>query len=452
MRIIIIGAGQVGQNIAARLAQEKKEVILIDQNASALENISEQLDVQVVEGSGSSPKVLEQAGIKDCGILLAVTDRDEINLVACTFANMLSPKTRKLARIRNDEYLDYKDVWTKDLSISMVINPEVEVVRSIYRIMRAPKAVEINEFADGRIKLPVFLVEGDSLLDNVDLMKVRERIGVEDVVVAAIVRGEKLIIPSGRDKIIKDDLIYLACMDRDLDTISANLGGKSGKTKEVMIVGGGNIGFRLARFLEQKAFNVKLLEKNKDLCRLHSEKLDKTIVINGDGTDQNILKEENVKDMDLVVTLTEDDETNILSSLLSQKMGAAMTITRVNKQEYIPLVRTIGLKHIVSPRIAAVNTILNQIRKGSIISAVAIREDVDVMEALINGDESLVNKRIKEFNLPEDVLILAVLRGSEVILPDGETMIKPGDRITVLSSRKSIDRLEKALTAKLEYY
>jgi len=452
MRVIIIGAGQVGLNIAARLAQEKKDVVIVDRDSRALEMISEKMDVQVMEGSGSSPEILKKAGIMDSDILLAVTDSDETNLVACTFANMLSPKTTKLARIRNDEYLNFEEIWAKDLGISMVINPEVEVVRAIYRVMRAPEAVEINDFAQGRIKLLGILVDEKSVLCDLNLSQVRDRLKIQEVVVAAIVRGEKLIIPSGKDNITKGDLVYIACRDNDLEQISRNLGAKSSSTKNIMIIGGGNIGFRLAKFLENKSFNIKLLDRNRNLCRELSEKLQNTVVINGDGTDQNILNEENVKDMDLVVTLTEDDETNILSSLLVQKLGAAMTITRINKPAYTPLVRTIGLKHIVSPRLAAVNTILNQIRKGSIISAVAIREDVDVMEAFINNGQGVANKKISEMALPEGVLILAILRDKEVILPSGDTVLKSGDRITVLSSSKCIAALEKNLTARLECF
>lgn len=451
MRIIIIGAGQVGLNIAARLAQEKKDVVIIDRDESKLELASEQLDIQTIEGSGSSPEILEKAGIKDAGLMMAVTDSDETNLVACTFANMLSPETTKLARIRNDEYLKFEKVWTRDLGISMVINPEIEVVRTIYRVMRAPEAVEVNDFARGRIKLLGIMVDEESVLRDVELMNVRERLEFDELIVAAIVRKEKLIIPSGKDHFRKGDLAYIVCRDKDLEKIARSLGVKFNSTKDIMIIGGGNIGFRLARFLEQKAFNIKLLERDPKLCKTLSENLDKTLVINGDGTDQAILNEENVADMDLVVTVTEDDETNILSSLLAQKLGAKMSITRTNKSEYIPLVRTIGLKHIVSPRLSAVNTILNQVRKGSIISAVAIREDVDVMEAVIQGKEDVADKMIKDLNLPDGALILAIIRDSEVILPTGDTVIKAGDRVTVLSSRQSVERLEKALTGSLEY-
>lgn len=452
MRVIVIGAGQVGLNIASRLAQEKKEVVIIDQDSKALEMVSEHMDVQVMEGSGSSPAVLENAGIKDCKILLAVTDSDETNLVACTFANMLSPKTTKLARIRNDEYLNYQDVWARDLGISMVINPEVEVVKTIYRIIQAPGAVEINDFAQGKIKLPAILVGDKSPLVNIQLTKVRDVLGLEEVVVAAIVRAEKLIIPSGTDQIAEKDLVYLVCKDKDLDKVSRSLGVKTGTTKNIMIIGGGNIGYRLAGFLEKKGYTVKLLDKDLKICSSLSEKLEKTIVINGDGTDINILEEENVGNMDLVITLTKDDETNILTSLLAQKSGVDMTITRINKPQYTPLARSIGLRHIISPRLSAVNTILNQVRKGSVISAVAIREDVDVIEAVINSGQNVADKQIKDIKLPQGILILAILRGDKAILPSGDTVLKSGDRVTVLCSRQSIEELEKIMTTRPEFH
>ncbi|MFW5730358.1 MAG: Trk system potassium transporter TrkA [Desulfonatronovibrionaceae bacterium] len=452
MRIIIIGAGHVGLNIAGRLAQEKKDVVLVDRNEKPLIQAAEQLDVQTLEGSGSSPEVLKKAGVTEASILMAVTDSDETNLIACAFANLLSPGTLKLARIRNDEYFNFQELWTENLGISMVINPEIEVVQSIYRIMRAPGAVEVNDFADGRIKLMGVMVEKDSVLENVSLMDVRDRLEIEDLIVAAIVRSEKLIIPTGTDRFRNADLAYIACRDKDLEKVADSLGARFNLIRKIMVIGGGNIGFRLAEFLEKRAFTVKLLDINEKNCRTNSEKLDKTLVIHGDGTNQDILLEENIKDMDLVATLTKDDETNILSSLLARKLGAGMTITRINKPEYTQLVRTIGLKHIVSPRLSAVNSILNHVRKGSIISAVAIREDIDVMEAVIKNQGKIAGKSIKDLDLPQGSLVLAILRNQEAIIPSGDTVIRSGDRITLLASRQCIDRLEKSLTAKMEYF
>ncbi len=442
----------MGLNIAGRLAQEKKDVVLVDRNEKPLIQAAEQLDVQTLEGSGSSPEVLKKAGVTEASILMAVTDSDETNLIACAFANLLSPGTLKLARIRNDEYFNFQELWTENLGISMVINPEIEVVQSIYRIMRAPGAVEVNDFADGRIKLMGVMVEKDSVLENVSLMDVRDRLEIEDLIVAAIVRSEKLIIPTGTDRFRNADLAYIACRDKDLEKVADSLGARFNLIRKIMVIGGGNIGFRLAEFLEKRAFTVKLLDINEKNCRTNSEKLDKTLVIHGDGTNQDILLEENIKDMDLVATLTKDDETNILSSLLARKLGAGMTITRINKPEYTQLVRTIGLKHIVSPRLSAVNSILNHVRKGSIISAVAIREDIDVMEAVIKNQGKIAGKSIKDLDLPQGSLVLAILRNQEAIIPSGDTVIRSGDRITLLASRQCIDRLEKSLTAKMEYF
>jgi trk system potassium uptake protein TrkA len=452
MKIVIIGAGQVGFYIAQRLSTEDKEVVVVDKNPEVLEHISNHMDVQTLEGSGSSPRVLEEAGIKQANILLAVTDSDETNLVACTFANILAPGITKLARIRNEEYLQYRDKWASDLSVSMVINPEVEVVRTIVRMMGMPGAVEINEFGKGRVKLVGMWVDKGTLLDGLQLYDLREKTGVDNVLLAAIVREDNLIIPSGEDRVLPGDLVYLACEDKDLKRISRLAGGAKKGKKDVLIVGGGNIGLRLARVLEKKGANVKLLENSIEVCKHLAEDLDRTTVLTGDGTDREVLEEENVGGMDLVVTLTGDEESNILSSLLASKMGAKMTITRINKMEYMPLVRTIGLKHIVNPRLSAVNTILNQVRRGSIVSSVALEKDAEAMEAVIEKGMEVAGKRIMDLPFPSQALVLAIMRREKVIVPSGETRLEAGDRIIIICTRKSIPAVEKKLTLKLEYY
>lgn len=452
MKIVVVGAGQVGFYIAQRLSSEDKEVLVIDKNPKVLEQIANHIDVQTLEGSGSSPKVLEEAGIKDADILLAVTDSDEINLVACTFANILAPGITKVARIRNDEYLEYREKWAADLSVSMVINPEVEVVRTIVRMMGMPGAVEVNEFGKGRVKLVGMWVDKGTALDGLQLYDLRARPGMENVLLAAIIREDNLIIPSGEDRVVPGDLVYLVCEDKDLDKVTKLTGGGKKVKKDVLIVGGGKIGVRLAKALEKKGVNVKLLENSSHACGLIAEELDRTTILTGDGTDREVLEEENVGGMDLVVTLTGDEESNILSSLLASKMGAKMTITRINKMEYMPLVRTIGLKHIVNPRISAVNTILNQVRRGSIVSSVAIEKDAEAMEAVIEKGMEIAGKKIVDLPFPRQALVLAIMRQDKVIVPSGEDRLEAGDRIIIICTRKSIPAVEKKLTIKLDYY
>ncbi|MFP4072188.1 MAG: Trk system potassium transporter TrkA [Desulfovibrionales bacterium] len=453
MRVIIVGAGEVGSHLADKLAQENKEVVIIDLNPGVLDKISEQMDVQTIVGSGSSPGILEQAGIKDADILLAVTDSDEINLIACTFANILKPGITKLARIRNDEYTRFREAFSREmLGIELVINPEVEVVRTIQRLMGAPDAVDVSEFAEGKVRLIGIWVREQSVLAGTRLTRIREKVGTTRLIIGAIVRNEELIIPTGEDVVQAGDLIYFVCQEKDQDEILRSFGGRPKAMKNVLIIGGGNIGFRLARELEKGEFHTKLIETDLARCEFLSEALEKTVILQGDGTDQSLLKEENIHAMDVAVTVTGDEETNILCSLLAKSMDAGMTITRINNFAYFPLVRTIGIEHTVSPRQSAVNAILHHVRRGRVISAVSIKEEAEVLEAVALENSEVVDKPVKDIDFPRGAVILCIIRKEEVVIPTGLSVIHPLDRIIILAKQKAISAVEKALMVKLEKF
>ena len=453
LKVIIIGAGEVGFHIAQRLALEGKDVVVVDNKPESLHRLTEFMDVQTVSGSGASPKILDQAGIAGADVLLAVTDSDEINIIACFFANVLSPDTLKLARIRNEEYTLYQDALSKDmLDISMVINPEVEVVKNIDRLITVPGALEYNEFAGGKIKMVAMRVmEGH--LSGTSLPELRVKMGVPRFIVAAIVREEQLIVPSGRDELRTDDIVYFVCEEKDLGMVREYFGYGHESVNSVLIIGGGNIGHRLANLLESKGYHTKIIDRDEARCSFLAEKLNKTIVLKGDGTDREVLAEENVDMMDVVVSLTGDEETNILSSLLARSMGAKKTITRINKAAYLPLVSAIGIEHSVSPRLSAVNSILQYVRGGSIISSVSIKgEMAEAMEAIAQENSDIVGKPLMDLNFPKGALLLCIIRGREVIIPTGDTEIHPLDKIIILSTSKAVSDVENALKTKLEYY
>ena len=384
LKVVIVGAGEVGFHIAERLSAENKQVVIIDTQADALKRVTEYLDVQSVLGSGSSPVTLDQAGVGDCDILLAVTDSDETNIIACLFANVLAPEALKLARIRNEEYLLYKEALSKDiLKIGMVINPEMEAIRTIERLISVPGAVDYGEFVGGKIKMVGIRIDaGQCELVGGPITSLRRHIDPE-VIIAAIIRGEKLIIPSGQDMLLDGDLIYFVCEDRDLQKVLRAFGFPSALARNVMIIGGGNLGYRLASLFERKAFHSKLVDRNEMRCEFLAQNLNRVIVLKGDGTDQDFLEDENVGDMDVVVSVTGDEETNVLSSLLAKNLGARKTITRINKVGYLPLLRAVGIEHSVSPRLSAINSILQYVRRGRIINTVSIQgEDAEVLEAI----------------------------------------------------------------------
>ncbi|TVM15868.1 Trk system potassium transporter TrkA [Oceanidesulfovibrio indonesiensis] len=450
--IVIVGAGEVGFHIAKRLASENKQVVVVDQNPAALRRLADTVDVQIIEGSASSPKVLDEAGVTDADIFLAVTDRDEINIVACFFANILNPDAVKLARIRNDEYSLYRDALTGDtLNISMVINPEVEIIKTIERMVTVPGAVEYSEFVGGKVKL-VGLRLKERRFTGMNLMRLREEMGDVRVIIGAILRNERLIIPTGRDTVEEGDLLYVVSEDKDIPEICRAFGCEHMGIRDVLIIGGGNIGFKLATLFERKGYHVKLVDKNEERCQFLAGVLNKTIVLNGDGTDQDFLLEENVAAMDLVVSLTGDEETNILSSLLAKNMGAKKTITRVNKAAYLPLVRAIGIEHSVSPRLSAVNSILHYVRKGSVLSTVSIKgEEAEALEAIALEKSGVVNKPLKDIDFPKGAIVLCLVRDEKVLVPTGETVIRPEDRIIILALRHAVSKVEDALAVKLEY-
>jgi len=452
VKVIIIGAGEVGFHIAKRLAAEAKEVVVVDNSPRALKRISEGVDVQTIEGSGSNPAVLEDAGIRDADIMLAVTDSDEINIVACTFAAALAPGVVTLARIRKDEYLHFQDGRALGmLGIAKAINPDVEVVRAIERLIEIPGAEEINDFAGGRIKFVGYRVAGGPVV-GVTMINIRTVLGVPDVIIAAIVREDQLIIPSGTDVIQSGDLVYFVCFADNVQLVMQRMGCPMRQVRNAMIIGGGDIGLRLARSLEGR-LHVKLVESDPDRCQELAQELHKTLVLLGDGRDQDLLTEENIHEMDMAISLTGDEETNILTSLLCRRLGAAKAVTRINKFAYFNLVRAVGIEQIVSPRLAAVNSILQYMRKGKVLSAASIKGDeAEALEAVALAHSDIVGKAIRDLNLPRGALILSIQRGEEVVFPTGDSVIEPDDRILILSTRRNIPRVEKRLTVKLEYF
>jgi trk system potassium uptake protein len=454
VKVLIVGAGEVGFHIANRIALENKDVVVIDKNPEAIRRISENLDVQVMVGSGSSPVVLEEAGIRDADIMLAVTNSDEINLVACLVTNMISPSTKKLVRLRAADYDDYHDAFRNSLPhIDTIINPEIEVVKTIDLLMSFPGAVDVGEFAQGRVYFIGVTLDKDSVLAGLKLSGLSSHIGEKRLLIAALIRGEKLIIPHGDDCLMAGDLVYfITKKDKVFETLKI-FGKHETPVQRAMIIGGGRVGYRLAQLLEQKNIYTKIIEKKADRCRLLADRLNKVVVLQGDGSDQDLLAEENIHDMDAVITLTNDEETNILASLLAKQMGARKTITRISKFSYFPLMSMIGIQQVVSPRLSAINSILQHIRRGKVLSAKSIKgEQAEVMEALALETSDIVGKPLKNISFPKGTLVTGIIRGDNITIPSGESIIEPGDRIIIFAQRSAIPRVEKILMVKLEYF
>lgn len=452
MKIIIVGAGEVGFHITQKLSEENHDVVLVDKDADQIKRISEHLDVQALLGSGTSPKILKEAGIRDADLLVAATDSDEVNLISCLLARSLNQYMVKVARVRNPEYLEEKELFSRHLlGIDHIINPESLMVENIQRLMQVTGASDVIDFVDGKVKLIAFTVSDTSPFAGRQLLSFK---GIEGrVLVGAVVRGDRVVIPSGQDTLEVNDLAYVVVRSDEVSNVLELFGIKDEGLRRVIIVGGGQIGSALASNLEQSRINVKVIERNKAKCEALSERLAKAVVINGDGTDQDLLREENVLDVDFLLALTADEENNILISLLAKALGAKKTITRVSKLSYIPLVSTIGIDTVVSPRLSAVRAILQHIRRGKIISVAPLKgEHAEALEVEALETSDMVNTPLAKVKFPRGSLVGAIVRNDEIIIPRGDSVIRPKDRLIIFALRQVIPKLEKLLTVKLEYF
>ncbi len=453
MKIIIIGAGEVGFHVASRLCAENKNVVIIDKNAAAVQSVSEQLDVQTLHGSGSNPTILEKAGLKQAEIMLAVTDSDETNLVACLVADLISPNTKKLARIREGAWDQYHNqFYHNPPHIDSIINPEIEVVKTIEKLLVVPGAVDVSEFEDGRIKFVGIVLDEKSKLCGVKLNDMVTVLDEPPPLIASLVRGDEVIIPTGQDRLQPNDLIYVVSKEASLANTLKLFDKHEEELKRVLIVGGGRIGYRLAKRLEEKSVHIKIIERDKSRCSVLAEDLNKTMVLCADGSDQKFLTSENIQDMNAVVTVTDDEETNILVSLLSKRLGVRKAITKVDRLSYFNLMSTMGIHRIVSPRLSAINSILQHVRRGKILSDITLKgEQAEVIEAVALETSHIVGKPLRNISFPKGALLVSIITNQEIIIPSGDSVVNPGDRIIIFAKRQAVPKIEKFLTVKLEF-
>ena len=452
MKINIVGAGEVGFHIAQRLSEESHDVVLIDKDPEKIQRISEHLDVQAYLGSGTSPQVLKDSGIIEADMLIAATDSDEVNLIACLLARNLNHYMLKVARVKNQEYLAEKELFSEDgLGIDHIINPQSAMVESILSLMRVPGAADVIDFVGGRVKLIAFKVPKDSPFTGRQLISFKELEG--RLLVGAIVKGNHVVIPRGQDRIEAEDLVYVVVRNDELESVLQRFDIKEESLRRVIIVGAGQTGRALASALDLTSISAKIIDKDTENCASLAEKLKRVIVINGDGTDKDLLQEENIGGADFMVAITGDEESNILMSILGKGLGARKTITRVSKLSYIPLISAIGIDTVVSPRLSAVRAILQYIRRGKIISVAPLKgEHAEAIEAEALETSDIVNVPLSKVKFPKGAIVGAIVRGDEIIIPRGESIIVPKDRLIIFSLQEVIPKLEKLLTVKLEYF
>jgi trk system potassium uptake protein TrkA len=443
MRILIVGAGEVGFQLAKVLSAENIDVVVIDKSKEKLKRISEELDVALAEGEGGSPSVLEEAGANQADMLLAVTNIDEANMIACLVAKVMFQIPRNVARIRNLEYFS-NEVLLNSLGINPAINPEIEAAKAVIRLIEVPFAADVEDFEYGKVKIVGFRIPSDSKLigkafKDLDLTKPK-------VLIGAIQRSDKIIIPSGNDTLKKDDIIFLPVSWENIDAVCNSIGGTMMPVKRIMIVGGGRIGFYVAKIMEERNLSVKIIEQDSERCKFLLKSLKKSVILNGDGSDQKLLEEENINDMDVFAAISNNEELNIMVSLLAKSRGVKKVITVVNKTDYLPLANNLGIEAVLSPRMITADTILKYVRSGNIRSLTTIAEGkAEIMEAEAKEGSILIGKTLREVELPQKTLIGAIIRNNNVIIPSGNDKIAANDKLIIFTLYDSIKQVEKLL-------
>jgi len=445
MRVIILGAGEVGYQIAKVLSFEPIEVVVIDKDTEKLKRITKDIDVAVIEGEGGSPSILEQADAHRTDILLAVTDKDETNMIACLLAKAMFGIPRKIARIRNPEYYNNeKLLGSANLDIDPAINPELELAQAVIRLLETPFASDIDEFEGGLVKVIGLKIPENSILIGKTLKNIR-KMTQEKFLIGLIVREDKALIPFGDCVLKTGDILYVPVKKEDVNKIIEFLGVSVKPVKNIMMLGGGKIAYYIASETEQR-LNVKIIEKNEERCKFLSKNLKKTIVLHADGTEQRVLLEENIGNMDIFIAVSNNDETNIMISLLAKKMGVKNSVAIVNKTDYMLMAHSLGLQAVLSPRLITASTILRYVRKANILSLTSIAETkAEIIEGRISKTSPLSGKTLDKAKTRAS-LIGAIIRGTKVIIPSGEDTILEDDKVIIFSLRESVREVEKILS------
>jgi trk system potassium uptake protein TrkA len=443
MKIVIIGAGEVGFFLAKRLSSEKHDLVIIDVDEERCAKAQEDLDLSVIHGDASSQSVLKEAGLESADMLIAASATDEVNILACMMASKLGVK-RKVARVRNPDYYSKSSILKpEDLGVDLFIHPEEEVIQEITRLLMRASATEVVEFENGKILMVGLKLDASCPNLNKPLKEIGSQEQRKNFRIIAVLKGERTIIPTGNDSFGKNDQIFVVTKRESLPEVLELTGKTDQKLERIMILGGGKIGRGLASELE-KQIDVTLIESNREKSVKIASELKRAAVFQADGTEIDTLAREGILNMDAFVAVTSDDETNIISCLLAKHLKIQKTIALVNKPTYLPLMPVIGIDSTVNTRISTASAILRFIRRGSILSVATFHGiDGEVIEFEIKKTNKTTGKPLMQLGLPEGVLIAAIVRGNEVFVPYGSSKIEYGDKVIVFALPKAIPAVEK---------
>jgi len=443
MKVLIVGAGEVGFHLAERLSEESQDVIVVDADPERAEFVQQQLDVMTVVGNGASLPILERAGVRGAEMLLAVTSRDEVNLVSCLAATRLDVR-HTIARISNPEYYARGSVLSREqLGIDLMINPERECAWETFQLLQSAAATDVAQFADGRVQLTGMVVKEGAPVAGRRLADLGQELRAARFVTAAIVRDGQTIIPKGEDCIQAGDQIFVLSPTSEVERIPPLVGYDRFTLRRVMIAGGSEEGEYLAQVLGEHGIECTVLDHDRRRCLELAENLPRALVLHADATDLELLEMEGVGGIDGFVASTSHDEINLLSSLLAKSVGAKKVVSLVHKFDYLPLVPKVGVDAAVSPRMSTVNAILRYVRRGRVTSVATLKGvDAEAIEFNVAVDSPIVGRPLREMHFPKGGIVGTVTRGEEIIIPTGDTIVHPGDAVIVFALPEAIPEIE----------
>lgn len=457
MKILILGAGQVGGTLAEHLASEQNDITLIDSNAERLRELQDKLDIGTVAGQASYPEILRKAGAEDTDLLIAVTNSDEINMVACQVAHTLFHIPKIISRIRSQSYIQRPELFNPDvIPIQVLISPEQLVTGYIKSLLQHPGTLQVLDFADGKIRLvAVKAVFGGPLVGH-ELQQLRQHMPNVDTRVAAIFRRDHAIQPTGETVIEAGDEVFFIAAHNHIVPVMSELRRLDNPYKRIMIAGGGNIGLRLASAIEND-YHVKLIEYSYDRCKQLSELLSNTIVLNGSASDSELLVAESIEDIDVFCALTNDDEANIMASMLAKRLGARKVITLITNPAYVDLVQGGDIDIALSPQQITIGSLLTHVRKGDVSNVHSLRRGAaEALELVARGDarsSKVVGKRIDRIDLPEGVTIGAIMRGEKVLIAHSDVVIESDDHVIVfVTDKRFVKDVEKLFSVGFGFF
>ena len=456
MKIIILGAGQVGSSVAANLCGEANDITVIDRNPAVLRNLQERLDLKTINGSGSHPSVLDQAGARDADMIIAVTNSDETNMVACQVAYTVFHTPTKIARVRNNEYLSSDRLFALEaMPVDVLISPEQVVTEYIARLIGFPGVLQVLDFASGRVQMVAVKMTDQSVITGKKIGDLAAHVPKIEFRIVSIFRGGQALIPDGGTEILADDEVFIIGAPKHIRNLLKSTKQTDKPVKRIIIASGGNIGRRLAKLLENR-YQVKVIELSAEMAQKAAEELNSAIVLNGDAADEELLIEENIDDTDVFCALTNADEANIISCMLAKRLGAHKVMALINRAAYVDLVQSDVIDIAISPQQATIGSLLAHIRKGDVVVVHSLRRGAaEAIEAVAHGDRTtsnVVGRPIEEIALPPDTSIGAIVRDDKVIIAHHDTVIASEDHVILLvGDKKRVPEVERLFQVKITF-